>query len=144
MHLRTLLFVFLLVLMASTAVLAEANEEPIRQPNLLELNDQQALRLAPILQQIRRVMASSHEEIASMEARIAASKDPQQVRTLERQVVDSKLVMEIRVLEIQAEFAEREGRQEEADNFTALAQGLQNPARRQPAVAVPERQEESR
>ena len=144
MHFHTTLLVALLTLIIVSPVLAEATADPYRQPNLMELNEEQAARLTPMLQQIRGVLAVHLDEMAVLETKIEASGVPTDVHTLERQVADAKLAVEIRILEIQADFARNEGRTTEAKQFSNLAETLRHPAPRQAIAAAPERQEVSR
>ena len=144
MHCSTALLIVLLAFTLASPVLGEAVPEPHRQPNLMELNEEQAALLTPILQQVRSVLATHYNEVAALEAKIQANDAPLEVRALEEQVADAKIAVEIRILDIQAEFALKDGRTAEAEEFTNLAEKLRHPAPRQAVAAAPQRQEVSR
>ncbi len=144
MNFRTALLVVLSALTIASPVLAEDTAETYRQPNLMEMNEEQVAQLSPILQQIHGVLAAHLVETVALTAKIEASDAPLEVRALEQQIGTAKLDVEIHILEIQAEFARNEGRIAEAKQFADLAENLRHPAPREAVAATAQRQEVSR
>ena len=91
--------------------------------------------LTPEMAAVQAALAAERSRITELEARLAATKDDQAALVVMKEIEQVKRDTELGVLRLQAEFARREGREEQARKIDlAIAEFLTPPA--PPAVMV--------
>ena len=102
--------------------------------SLVALDEDAARTLPPLLYEIRAVLLEREATVAALENELAAATTPDSCRILERRIAAAKVDAELSIYGLQAEYARREGREEEASRYENMARALRNPA---PVVAPP-------
>lgn len=133
------IFTLYAVLVLGAACVFGAGAEAPEDPALLAMTDEQALVLPPLLFEIRTVLLEQRAATVPLRTALDGATDPQEIRDLERRLAAVLEDGEIRIYEIQAAFARREGRTDDADHFETLAEQVRRPAVRKDVAAKRQR-----
>ena len=89
--------------------------------SLLSMTPEQALNLQPRELEIRALLIKERADVAALAVRLADTNDNLEALRLQKEIGAKKLQTEIGVMEVQAKYADRAGRHEQA---TAIREGL--------------------
>ena len=128
-----------IILLAVPLALATATDEPQPDQNseqnseqtlaaparsLLSINEEQALKLKPIDQEIRGLLIKEREDVAELTALLKKTSDNMRALQIQKDISAKKQRTEIGIMEVQARYARQAGREEQAAAITEAVAGM--------------------
>ena len=101
-------------------------------PVIGHMSEAQAAKLKPMLREIHYLLVRERLEVQALEAELESLRDPIAALELQRRISDLKESTEIEILQVQASYARREGRLQQAAEIDDVVKTLQ--ARRDPSA----------
>jgi hypothetical protein len=128
----------LLSIAVALIVLAQpepAIEKPAAGPIAANEQEQAEPPLSAMMQQIRDLSLTEQATLAELQARLGTLTDENEILALMREIEQLKIETELQILLIQADFARRDGRIEQAQQIEAAVESMrEGPPRRIPQV----------
>jgi hypothetical protein len=100
-------------------------EKVLVTPVLGYMTDEQAADLKPMFREIHEVIVAERQQIGALEARLESVRDPIAALDIQREISNIKERAEIEVFQVQATYARREGRIDQALEIDAVVETMQ-------------------
>jgi hypothetical protein len=102
---------------------------PKRGPTLLTMTPEQAQRLSPLHQEMRKILIAEKNQLTELFKEFARETDSQGALAVQRRIHQVKTETEISLLTAQAKSARSQGRKEDAERMEEAIKRITNPHR---------------